>query len=107
MKLPLLLLVLGGLGLTASLHGFREVDAKRADDIQSCYYASGRIEMQSEYHDGLREGPSQRFYADGKLMAQGLYRAGRMEGAWSWYLPDGSPDAQRSGQYYAGARLGD
>lgn len=75
-------------------------------DEHTSYYAEDRPEEWAQYLDGRRHGECRRWHRDGTLRAEGRFEHGRMEGEWTWYLPDGSVDAERSGTYREGMRVG-
>ena len=105
MKLPALIVV-ASLGTAASFGVFRSRGAAETVQSQTTYFANGQVDTECAVRDGQREGPCRRFYSDGSKMAEGSYAAGRMEGAWSFWRRDGSLDADRSGQYAAGVKVG-
>jgi len=105
MKWNTILLGVGlmGLGVVGATQGLRASEP----EAQTSYWASGALRSRSELRDGIPEGLSQRWYRDGTREAEGGLTAGRMQGKWEFWLPDGTPDAQRTGLYRAGARAGE
>ena len=105
MKITSLLLLVGALGLGATIL-FGQVRGSGNDTrAQTTYYASGQLESSIGYEDGRRSGPAQRFFANGAKQSEGIYAAGLMEGAWQFWNADGSIDAERTGTYHAGLRI--
>lgn len=105
MKLPILILVLGAVGWTAT-RLFAETHAGTdADHAQTTYYASGKMEARYECHGGKRDGTAERWYPNGTKQAEGLYEDGSMAGTWQFWNADGSVDAERTGVYRAGEKI--
>ena len=88
--------------LTPSFSG----SGPRAEHVQTSWYASGRMESRAELEDGVREGPATEWYANGQERCSGKYAQGLREGTWAFYTSDGKLDAERSGTYSAGVRVG-
>ena len=105
MKLPALVLVTLA-GTAASLGVFRSKGGADEPRSQTTYYANGQIDTEWAVQGGQRDGPCRRFYPDGSKLAEGSYAAGKMEGEWSFWLRDGARDAERSGSYSAGVKVG-
>lgn len=105
MKLPALILVATA-GAAASFGVFSSGGGTAEIRSQTTYFANGQIDTECAVKDGQRDGLCQRFYADGTKMAEGSYAAGKMEGEWSFWRRDGSLDAERSGTYASGDKLG-
>ena len=104
MKTPALVVLAALAGLTISVRALRA--SSEAAASQTTYYANGQIESECEVRDGRKEGLCRRFYANGEKQAEGAYAAGRMDGPWTFWREDGSVDAERSGDYVAGDRVG-
>jgi antitoxin component YwqK of YwqJK toxin-antitoxin module len=105
MKLPTLLVLVGSLGLGATLLFGQGREATTATKAQETYFASGQLESRVEYDNGRREGLAQRFFGNGSKQSEGRYAEGRMEGAWRFWNADGSTDTERTGTYHAGDRI--
>jgi|GEM_PF-1637203 len=105
MKLPMILVLVGVLGLGVTLvarGGSSGPDENRA---QTTYFASGKLESRVEIQDGKRHGRAERWYSNGNRMSDGHYVNGRMEGEWFFWNPDGTNDATRTGTYRDGEHL--
>ena len=105
MKLPALLLVAAA-GTAAAFGTFRSKEGAAEIRSQTTYFANGQIDTECSVRDGQRDGPCRRFYADGSKMAEGRYADGKMVGEWTFWLRDGALDAERSGSYADGAKVG-
>ena len=105
MRLPALILV-ATVGAAASFGVFRTAGGTETVRTQTTYFANGQVDTECSVQDGVREGPSRRFYSDGSRMAEGSYAAGKMEGEWTFWRRDGSLDAERSGLYAGGTKVG-
>lgn len=105
MKLPALLLVVAA-GAVLSLGALRSRNETGEIRSQTTYFANGQIDTECELENGVREGICRKFYSDGRRMAVGRYSAGKMEGEWSFWRRDGELDAERSGTYAGGVKLG-
>lgn len=104
--MKVVLVVVGVLGACWSLGQGRELNAQESDGPRATYFADGKLASERSYRDGVLHGPALERYPDGKQAARGLYQDGRRAGTWSFWLADGSLDAERSGQYEGGQRVG-
>jgi len=105
MRLPALILVATA-GTAASFGVFRSGRGPDPIHSQTTYFANGQIDTECAVRDGQRDGICRRFYPDGSKLSEGSYAAGKMEGEWTFWRRDGSQDAERSGTYAAGAKVG-
>jgi MORN repeat protein len=105
MKLPVLILVLGALGWSATLLFGESRSHAAADRAQTTYYASGQIESKIEFEDGKRQGAAERWHTNGTKMAEGRYEDGLMVGEWKFWNADGTADTQRTGLYRLGEKV--
>jgi antitoxin component YwqK of YwqJK toxin-antitoxin module len=71
------------------------------------YYADGTLKSSMVYVDGLREGPAEQFHPDGTPEWRGSFARGEREGRWTFWTPGGAIDAERSGRYSGGVKVGD
>jgi len=106
MKLPIVILLAGAAGLTASFRALQHAQAAEDPHKHTTYYANGQVETECDLRGDRREGACKRFYADGSPLAEGTYANGKMVGEWTFWRPDGSIDPERSGTYEAGVRVG-
>jgi len=104
-KLPTLLLVVAA-GAALSLGALRSGNRTGEIRSQTTYFANGQIDTECELEDGRRDGICRRFYSDGSKLAEGSYSAGKMEGEWTFWRHDGELDAERSGTYAGGVKVG-
>lgn len=105
MKLTSILVLVGALGLGATILLGQGRDGGSDENAQTTYFASGQLESRVEYVEGRREGLAQRYFANGTKQSEGHFAAGLMEGDWSFWNADGSLDADRTGTYKAGERI--
>ena len=105
MKLPAMILV-ATVGTAASFGVFRSGAGTETVRSQTTYFANGQVDTECSVRDGVREGIARRFYSDGTKQAEGSYAAGKMEGEWTFWRRDGSLDAERSGLYAGGVKVG-
>jgi antitoxin component YwqK of YwqJK toxin-antitoxin module len=104
-RLPALLIVAAAVAAVAfgALRSGGGGDEMRS---QTTYFANGQVDTECELHDGQREGTCRKFYSDGTKLAEGRYSAGKMEGEWTFWRRGGEIDAERSGTYVAGVKVG-
>ena len=100
------MLVLGLAGAWWSLADGREIEAWESNGIQASYYADGKVESEVCYRAGVLHGPAHEWYPDGKQAARGTYEDGERAGEWTFWRVDGSLDAERTGLYERGRRVG-
>lgn len=105
MKLPALILVATA-GTAASFGVFRSDGGTDPIRTQTTYFANGQVDTECALREGQRDGICRRFHPDGSKMSEGSYAAGKMEGEWTFWRRDGSLDAERSGTYAAGEKVG-
>ena len=103
MKLSLVLLVLGSIGLFAAGSCWVDRAAREGVDVQTTYYPNGNLRSRcAPGPDGAQI--TERWHPNGTKQAEGVLVAGRMEGEWHWWSTDGSLDAERSGTYHDGSK---
>ncbi|MFN0009178.1 MAG: toxin-antitoxin system YwqK family antitoxin [Planctomycetota bacterium] len=105
MKLPALLLVVAA-GAVLSLGALRSGNGTGEIRSQTTYFANGQIDTECTLKNNQRDGICRRFYSDGSKLAEGSYAAGKMVGEWTFWRRDGELDAERSGTYVGGAKVG-
>lgn len=106
MNLRLITLVLGVVGLVASLDVLAGSSGEQ-DQVLTSYYSNGQAKETARFEAGIRDGECRRWYRDGTLRAEGLFEDGKMVGDWTWLSPAGERDLARSGRYLAGRRVSD
>ena len=104
MKLSLVLLVTGAIGLAASV-GALQSDGRAEPDLRTSYYANGQLQSETGIVEGRRDGIHRRWSAEGTLLEEGQFKEGEKDGEWTFRLADGSLDPERSGLYRAGVRI--
>ncbi|MEZ4788383.1 MAG: hypothetical protein R2811_00005, partial [Flavobacteriales bacterium] len=56
------------------------------------YYASGNLQEESTYAQGVKNGPSAVYYPAGNAQAKGRYRGGVKDGLWEYWYSNGEPE---------------
>jgi antitoxin component YwqK of YwqJK toxin-antitoxin module len=100
----LVLALLGGVWGARSLSG--ESGPWDGADSHTTFFDDGTPRSRTTLVEGRFEGPARTWHADGGLESEGEYADGEREGNWRFWRADGALDAQRSGRYASGRRVG-
>jgi len=67
-----------------------ETTGEVPDGIVTQYFESGKVELESNYKDGKREGTSKKYYENGVLRAEMTFRDNKVDGLEKIYYEDGT-----------------
>ncbi len=67
-----------------------EATGKIPDGIVTQYYESGKVELESHYKDGKREGTGKKYYENGNLQAEMIFRDNKIDGLEKIYYEKGT-----------------
>jgi len=68
------------------------------------YYEDGKIALEGQVEDKMREGHWFHYYPNGQILAEGIYIQGKKEGKWHFYYSDGK--TMTSGEFQNDQRNG-
>ena len=106
MKAMLLTIAIVGSAVVAGRGLYGTMTAPKAPATVT-YYGDGHLKNSVIYIDGVKQGASEQWYANGQKEAEGRYESDQREGPWTFWKADGTVDAERTGEYRTGRRIGE